>query len=144
MSGSLGRPILSVATLVVVASIIAGIVAIGSPSEGRFQQLDSGRVADLQSIMSATDEFWSRNERLPTTLDELADDPRASVNTVDPGSALPYGYRVVDEDRYELCATFDRPSSVSPGRPREDFWRHGEGERCFELEVDRTLGREGG
>ena len=144
MTGSLGKPILSVATLVVVASIIAGILAIGSPSEGRFQQLDSGRVADLQGIMGATDGFWSRNERLPATLAELADDPRASVNTLDPGSALPYRYRVLDEDHYEVCATFDRPSAEPPGRPREDFWSHGAGERCFELEVDRTVGGEGG
>jgi hypothetical protein len=144
MSASRGRPILVVATGVVVVSIVAGIFAIGSPSEGRFEQLDVGRVSDLQGIMRATDDFWSRNERLPVTLAELADDPRTSVNTVDPGSARPYGYRVLDEDGYELCATFDRPSAEVPGRPREDFWRHGAGERCFELEVDQTTSRDGG
>ncbi len=144
MRGSLGHRILVVATAVVVLSIIAGILVIGSPSEGRFEQLDSGRVSDLQGIMRATDEFWSRNERLPATLTELADDPRVSVNTIDPGSALPYGYRVIGPDAYEVCATFDRPSTESPGRPREDFWRHGEGERCFPLEVDKTIGGEGG
>lgn len=144
MSGSLGHRILVVATSVVVLSIAAGILVIGSPSEGRLEQLDAGRVADLQGIMRATDEFWSRNERLPVTLDELASDPRVSVNTLDPGSALPYGYRVTGAEAYELCATFDRPSTESPGRPREDFWRHGAGERCFPLEVDRTTGAEGG
>ena len=144
MSASLGKRILVVASAVVVLSITAGIIAIGSPSEGRFEQLDAGRVTDLQNIMRATDEFWSRNERLPTGLTELADDPRASVNTLDPGSAAPYGYRIVDEDGYELCATFDRPSTESPGRPREDFWRHGAGERCFELEVDKSIARDSG
>lgn len=144
MSGTLGSRILIVASAVVVASIVAGVIAIGTPSEERAEALDAGRVADLQRIMRATDDYWSRNERLPATLGELADDPRTSVDTLDPGSGLPYGYWVVGDDRYEVCAIFDRASVDSPGRPREDFWRHGAGERCFELEVDKTVGREGG
>ncbi len=139
MSRSLGKPILTVATAVVVVSVVAGIVVIGSPSEGRSQELDSGRIADLRSIMSATDLFWSRNDRLPTALEELSEDPRTSVNTVDPGSAQPYSYRIVDEETYELCATFDSESTASPGRPMADFWGHGPGLQCFELEVDKRV-----
>jgi hypothetical protein len=134
-----GKPILVVAAAVVIVSVIAGIVVIGSPTQGRMQALDAGRLADLQGIMGATDLFWSRNERLPAALDELADDPRSSVNTVDPGSGEPYAYRVVDEDTYELCATFDRESTTTPGRPVADFWRHGPGLQCFEIEVDKAV-----
>jgi hypothetical protein len=32
-------------------------------------------------------------------------DPRVDVSTVDPGSAEPYGYEILDETTYELCAT---------------------------------------
>ena len=138
MSGSLGKPILIVATVVVVVSVIAGIIVIGSPTEGRFQQLDLGRIADLREIMEATDLFWSREERLPSSLEELAEDPRTSVNTIDPGSAEAYAYRILDEDTYELCATFDRESVGPPGRSAADFWRHPAGRQCFELEVDKT------
>jgi hypothetical protein len=136
---SLGKPILVVATAVVVVSVIAGIVIIGSPSEGRFQELDSGRIVDLRGIMGATDLYWSRTERLPNSLEELAEDPRTSINTVDPGAAQFYSYRVLGADVYELCATFDRESNASPGRPVADFWRHGPGRQCFELEVDKTV-----
>jgi len=139
MTRSLGKSILVVATAVVGVSVIAGIVVIGSPSEGRFQELDSGRTADLQGIMGATDLFWSRNERLPNALEELAEDPRTSINTVDPGLVQPYSYRILGEDEYELCATFDRESTASPGRPVADFWRHGPGRQCFEIEVDKTI-----
>ena len=138
MNGSLGKRILVVATSVVVVSVIAGIIIIGSPTEGRFQQLDSGRISDLRRIMAASDLYWSRNERLPSSLEELAEDPRTVVNTIDPGSAESYGYRVLDEDTYELCATFDRGSADPTGRSVADFWRHAAGRQCFELEVDKT------
>ncbi len=139
MSGSYGKPILVVATSVVVVSVIVGIIVIGSPSEGRFQQLDSGRIADLRGVMEATDLFWSRNERLPSSLAELAEDPRTTVNTVDPGSGQPYSYRILDEERYELCTTFDRQSDELPARSTVDFWRHGPGLQCFEIEVDKAV-----
>lgn len=136
MNFSLGRTILAVATTVVVVSIVAGIAVVGSPREGRLQQLDSGRIADLRRIMGATDQYWSRNERLPASLEELAEDPRTQVNTIDPGSAQSYEYRALDTDSYELCAYFDRESLEPPGRAVADFWTHGSGRQCFELDVD--------
>jgi hypothetical protein len=44
-------------------------------------------------------------------------------------TGAPYGYRVLDDKSYELCATFDRES------PREarNRWAHGAGMRCFTL-----------
>ncbi len=86
MKPSLGQTILAAATTLVVGSIIAGVILVGSPAEGRQQQLDSGRIRDLRGIMAAMDSYWDRNERLTTSLDELAEDPRSRVNTVDPGS----------------------------------------------------------
>lgn len=142
MSAPSGRPILIVATAAVVVSVIAGIIVIGSPSEGRFQQLDSGRVADLRGIMQATDLFWARNERLPGSLAELAADPRTSVNMVDPASGEPYAYRAIDDATYEVCATFDRASPDTPGRSSDDFWRHEAGRQCFEIGADKTVRRE--
>ena len=139
MKPSLGKTRLAAAaaTLVVV-SIIAGVILVGSPAEGRLQRLDSTRIEDLRGIMSAMDSYWDRNERLTTSLDELAEDPRTRVNTVDPGSAQSYEYRVLGEETYELCATFDRESPPPTGRASADFWRHGVGRQCFELNVDTS------
>ena len=141
MKPSLGTAIVAVAATVVVASIITGVILVGSPSEGRLRQFDSTRIADLQGIMRAMDSFWSRNERLTASLEELMADPRVRVRNLDPGSAEPYDYTPLDEDTYELCATFDR-ESAAPMRPSSaDFWRHGMGRQCFELDVDTS--REG-
>ena len=140
MKPSLGQTILAAAVTVVVVSIVAGVILVGSPAEGRLERLDSTRIEDLRGIMVATDAYWDPNARLPTSLDELAEDQRTRVNTIDPGSAESYEYRVLGEETYELCATFDRESPPPTGRASADFWRHGAGRQCFELNVD-TSGR---
>jgi len=135
---SLGRTIVAIATTLVVASIIAGVILVGSPAQSRRERLDAGRVEDLRGIMVEMDSFWIRNERLPASLEELAEDPRVHVNTVDPGSAEPYEYHPLDEGTYELCASFDG-ESPAPGRRRlANYWSHEAGRQCFELRVDTS------
>jgi hypothetical protein len=133
-----GKTMVAVATTVVVASIIAGVILVGSPAQGRLERLDASRIEDLKGIMVAIDSFWIRNERLPTSLEELAEDPRVQVDTVDPGSAEPYEYHPLDEDAYELCASFDGESPAPGRRTPAGFWSHEAGRRCFELSVDRS------
>ena len=138
MKLSLGQTIVAAAAAVVAASIIAGVILVGSPAEGRLQQLDSARIEDLQAIMAGMDSFWTRNERLAASLEELMSDPRVEVRTQDPGSGEPYDFAPLDEDTFELCATFDL-ESPAPTRPSSaDFWRHGAGRQCFELDVDTS------
>ncbi len=136
MKLSLGKAILAVATTMVVVSIIAGVLVVGSPNEGRREQLDAERIADLTGIVTAIDSFWIRNERLPASLAELADDPRVHVNTVDPDLGESYHYELLPEDTYRLCAEFDRESPAPAGRTAVDFWSHGVGRRCFDVAVN--------
>jgi hypothetical protein len=135
MKLSLGTGILVVATAVVVVSVVAGIVVVGSPAEGRLEQLDSGRMEDLRGIMSAIDFTFAMDSVLPPSLDDLAENPRMKVNTLDPGTLRPYEYRVLDDDSYELCATFDREGSEPEGRAATAFWAHPAGRHCFELDA---------
>ncbi|NNK48826.1 MAG: hypothetical protein HKP01_08140 [Gemmatimonadetes bacterium] len=132
-----GRLVLAVATTVVGASIVAGVFVVGTPARGRLESLDADRIEDLQGIMRAVDRFWTDHERLPETLVELAEDPRFQANTVDPGSTESYEYHVRGDETYALCAVFDRESRA-PRRAPEDFWSHGVGRRCFELDVGRS------
>lgn len=140
MSVPSGRAILTAASVLITASAIAGIAVIGSPGSGRLQQLDAGRVADLQGIMTATDLYFARNDRLPGSLEELDQDPRAAVNTNDPGSGAVYEYQVTGAESYRLCAVFDGESVEPPARSGAEFWRHGAGRVCFDLVVDPTAG----
>jgi hypothetical protein len=129
---------MAVATTLVVASIVTGVILVGSPARGRLERLDAGRIEDLKGIMRAIDLFWRRNERLPASIEALVEDPRVQVNTIDPGSAEPYEYALLDEDTYELCTIFDRESPALVHRAPADFWSHGVGRQCFELSVDTS------
>jgi len=135
MRDSLGTRILAVAAAVTLVSVVAGIVIVGSPARGRLEQLDAGRISDLQSITAAVDFSFQADSVLPASLEELSRDPRTQVNTMDPGTLAPYEYRVIDGDFYQLCATFDRDASDPALRAPTAFWSHPAGRHCFELEA---------
>lgn len=126
-----------VAVVVVVAAIVLGLVASGSPQRSRLRALDARRVGNLKSIWNQLIVERSARRALPATLAELAARPAApaSQNFRDPVTHDFYGYRVVDSTTVELCATFATEDSlVSPdGGESSLFWKHPPGRKCFTL-----------
>ena len=127
--------LLGVSVVVVAASVVAGLLALGSPAEERARRLDSRRVSDLQAIMAATDLYWTRHTRVPQSLDALTSEAGVRINTRDPASAESYGYQPLDSARYQVCATFERESGEMALDPERDLWAHGPGHQCFQLEA---------
>jgi hypothetical protein len=125
-----------VATIAVVGAIAAAMFVLGSPVEERSRRLDERRVEDLSNIAQRVDLFWTRNGRVPVTLDELRQAPGGSITTADPVTNQPYGYRALG-DSFELCAEFEQPSrGESPYRGT--FWAHGAGRQCFRRDVQKV------
>lgn len=147
----------------VVAAVAVGLVLLGNPARERERRIDDRRAADLHGIAAAADLYRTRHGRLPASLDELAAEPGLTINTRDPTSSETYGYRVLDDGRYEVCATFAVESGGptgstpilqrscqgchAPGSPLatrvddpaaarlglRDLWAHGSGRQCFEM-----------
>lgn len=115
------------------AAIAGGLWLVGSPGQARRVRLDEHRVTDLQAIATSVDVYWTRQGTLPETLEAVSASSAGRPTPVDPVSAEPYGYRVIDGREYELCATFDVESQ--PGRYGDSpaFWRHGSGRQCYRL-----------
>jgi len=137
-----GSILLGGATVAVVAAVVAGLFALGSPTEERARRLDTRRVADLQGIMTANSLYWTRHARLPATLEELVSEPGVQISTADPATAEDYAYQLVDSIRYEVCATFDLPSGQIARDPMRDLWAHAAGPQCFSLEAKDISDRE--
>lgn len=112
---------------VVIGAVAAGFYLLGTPAEERTRRLDDRRVSDLQRLQLAIDLYWTRNGRLPSTLEELAKEAGTNIYGRDPVSGQPYEYRAKDADTYELCALFEREEQTA------GFWSHGPGRRCFEM-----------
>jgi hypothetical protein len=120
------KVVVVVAVLLVLGALGGGFYLIGPPAEERTRRFDERRRMDLQRLQLATDLYWTRNNRLPATLDELAAEAGTNIYSRDPQTGQPYSYAVKGGDTYELCAEFARES-----QGRGDFWAHGIGRRCF-------------
>jgi len=136
MKLSTGSVLLGAAVTVVIAAVVAGLFALGSPAEERARRIDDRRIADLQGIMAATDLYWTRHSQLPASLDDLTAEPGVSINKSDPAGLEAYGYQPLDSANYEVCASFEQESGEIARDRERDLWAHGSGRQCFRLEAD--------
>ena len=157
--------VLGVSGAAVAAAVVLGLVFLGSPAQERERRIDDRRLSDLHGIGAAADLYWTRHGRLAASLDDLAAEPGVRISTRDPTTSEMYGYRALDEGRYEVCATFAADSGEptvsssivqrscqgchgpgSPVAPRvegpvaahvgfRDLWAHGAGRHCFQMRV---------
>jgi len=155
--------VLGAAGAAVVGAVVVGLVLLGPPEQERERRIDDRRVTDLHGIAAATDLYRTRHGRLPASLDDLAAEPGLRISTSDPTTSEMYEYRALDDERYEVCATFAadsgapiRSSSIvqrscqgchGPGSAvatrvddpvaahlgLRDLWAHGSGRQCFEM-----------
>lgn len=140
----------SLASVVVLASIIGGFVVMGSPTTQRNIRLDQMRVNNLQEIESTVIyQYWQMKSKLPDTLADL----EAIINytsPVDPETKQPYVYEKVGDQSFKLCANFKMESRENnlggadiayPSRPygAPDNWNHPAGYYCFERTIDPEL-----
>lgn len=131
-----------IVTGIIVLAVGYGIFLTGSPTTQRALQSDKVRVAYLQQISFAIDEYWARNQKLPETLEDLLDSRYYFVESIaDPVTKEPYVYEVGERMEYRLCAIFDvdwRENRTSVRSPLK-VWEHGVGENCFDLEIQPRL-----
>ena len=133
-----GRWIAVLASLVVVATIVAAIMVMGPPSAQRLSRLDERRVTDLGNLVQAIQAYREAHDRLPADLPVLAAEPGSRLAIVDPGTAQPYGYAVLGAREYQLCARFDTDTAATMEPPvawAPGDWNHGIGTRCFKRSV---------
>ncbi|MEK7193575.1 MAG: hypothetical protein AAB652_02185 [Patescibacteria group bacterium] len=149
---------------IVAFSVIAGFFIVGSPKDARLRQADEQRIQHLQNIQWQIVNYWQVKEMLPTKLSDLNDAIRGFTVPKDPETGADYQYTIkktlkgtIYDDlippTFELCATFNRPSSQTsrnvypvakpfpangPGFVEfESYsWEHAEGRVCFERTID--------
>jgi hypothetical protein len=133
------------AIVVVVATLGYSIYLVGTPGQQRDVRLDEQRVNNLQNISQNIDTYLELNSEMPAGLEDLIG-PRFYVQSIeDPETGVPYEYRIIEGNDYELCAVFATDNSERISRPSESgavtryyydrAWDHGIGRTCFELEA---------
>ena len=122
--------------IAVVIAVVAGLVVLGSPSEERSRLLDARRVEDLRALTWALNRHLEREGALPESIEDLVESEPALLH--DPRSGEAYGYRPLDSETFELCATFEHRADrrhVPEKRDAEPFRFHDAGPQCFRIAV---------
>jgi len=131
VSAFAARPLMAAfAIVLVIAGVGGGLWILGWPAQERISRLDSRRIGDLQQIERAVNLHWTRQRRLPASLDELSAEAGVRISLRDPVTMEPYAYRPLDDQRFEVCAVFE--SSEPRERSTASFWAHGAGRQCFQ------------
>jgi hypothetical protein len=140
MSTRNGVRLLAIAASIgMVAAVIAGLYAVGSPMHQRALRMDSRRVSDLSRISLQMTWYWSQHKSLPSDLAALG---TAHGVISDPVSGTPYEYAAAGPETYRLCASFEAASEPE-GRSFGSYvpsgtglrWNHPAGKHCFELDA---------
>jgi hypothetical protein len=122
------KALIVIVVLVVLGALGGGVYLIGPPADERARRFDMRRETDLQRLRLAANLYWTRNGRLPPTLEDLHKEAGTGIYARDPESGQPYTYTVKGNDAYELCADFTRESER-----RADFWSHPAGRYCYSI-----------
>lgn len=137
---TVGRVLVGVFLVACAGAIAVGLGVIDSPWIAREKKFDTHRSSDLGALSLDIWDYWDANGRVPETLDALG--PGAISYRSDPVTGTVYEYRVLAEDRYELCATFthERDCHCDMGFDVQDFYFHGAGRQCYERTVPPDQG----
>lgn len=134
-----------VAVGVVIASVVVGFLASGSPFSARLERLDERRINDLQVIQGQVVSYWQSKGMIPTTLNDLQDPISGFIAPLDPQTKESYGYIRKGERAFELCATFVTKGAAAGSAVPAVYdvsnasWSHGVGRVCFERTIDPQL-----
>lgn len=136
---------------VILASIVAGFIFVGSPAKQRSIRFDEQRINDLSSIQWQIVNYWQAHGRVPLKLADLNDTLGGFTVPTDPETGDPYQLQTSVPDplhSFSLCATFDLPSSDPgeaslnsyPAQPYVDSlsgnWDHTAGLTCLDRTID--------
>ena len=134
-----------VAIAIAVSALVVGFMYSDSPTKVREMKIDAEQVNNLSDMQWRIEDHYRINKALPKTTDELY---VGIPPTNAPEGRAAYEYKTIDEDTYQLCATFMYPSTPnemgtfaytdSSMKNPYNNWDHGEGVTCFE----RTIAKE--
>ncbi len=137
------------AILLILVSVVLGFIVIGSPRTQRMLRYDGEKITHLQGIQGQILSYWQNKGTLPESLNDMKDSLSYYTVPVDSQTQEPYGYRVLSQNSFELCADFNKasaadlaayPSPYSYGYGSNgENWQHEAGRHCFSRTIDPEL-----
>lgn len=131
--------------IVMLISVGVGFTLIDSPMLARAKAFDTQRASDIQRLQGGVQNYFNKYQRMPESLEELREEGMVRKFVLeDPDSGEPYEFRIIDEQRYEICAIFttdnrdEEEEFYQPRGPYESSFLHGAERTCFEQNIRET------
>lgn len=144
---SYARSVAIAVAILIVGTVAAGFLIIGTPGQVRLYRFDDEKVSDLQSIQSEIVGYWQSDGALPANLSDLSDSISGYSVPTDEQTGAAYDYKLLGTYSFQLCADFNAPTQadsptletsavpepmgVSGQDLAQDSWYHGAGDVCF-------------
>ena len=125
---------------VVIAVFIASLFFVESPAKTRNRKLDNAILENFNDIDRAVSDYYYDEKKMPENLDKLVSEFNYLTNKdiEDPLSKTKYEYNIIDNKKYELCASF-RTSNKDQNEVKynyyKDLWPHDAGYQCISQKV---------
>lgn len=137
-------------SILVVLTIGAGFLILGTPAHARLVNFDEAKISDLQNIQSEIVSYYQQNQKLPQSLSDLTNSLSYFTVPADGQSGQSYGYQITKAPySFELCADFNaagdsggpdeyaQPAAAGSARVAGlDNWVHSAGNQCFVRTID--------
>jgi heme/copper-type cytochrome/quinol oxidase subunit 4 len=129
--------------IIAIIVFVSSFFIVESPVEARNRKIDEKIVSNLQSVTSAVNQYYSENKRLPQDFNEIKTQEYSFVDSnsfIEESTGKYYEYKIVDDKKYEICATF---SSSNLDNGQKDYysmyWKHDKGYQCLTRRVDDNM-----
>lgn len=133
-----------------IVSIVAGFFIVGTPGQARLYRFDDQKVQDLQNIQYQVVNYYQQKQKLPATLQDLADPISNNMIPSDQQNGAAYAYHSTGGLSFQLCALFNKSTRTGssqnnmayPAMPASygvkgsDNWQHAAGTVCFDRTID--------
>ena len=137
IAGNAGRWLAIAASVVVVATVVAAMLVMGSPASQRESRMDRKREQDMERIAMVIDLRAKVGRPLPADLASLAREPGQRLSITDPATGASYAYQATGDRNYRLCAVFTTDTAQESRKAWIDQeWLHGKGRHCFDRKVN--------
>lgn len=136
-AGNAGRWLAIAASVVVIATVVAAMLMMGSPGSQRESRMDRKREQDMERIATVIDLRTKAGQPLPADLASLASEPGRRLSITDPATGAAYAYQITGNRSYRLCAVFTTDTAEESRKAWiAQEWLHGKGRRCFDRKAD--------
>ena len=125
---------------VVLAVFVASLFFVESPTQTRDRKYDITTLDKFERLDGAISTYFEENKKLPENLEILVDEFTyiSQDDLADQASEIKFDYKIIGDNKYELCATFRAANTSKEDYPDDyyrDRWPHEAGYQCLGQKV---------